>query len=306
VISVTQLRKRYEDLEALRGISLEIPAGEVCGLVGPNGAGKSTLLKILATLTPPGAGTASVAGHDVRRAPDAVRRQIGYVPESFGVYEGMRLREYLEFFASAYQIPSQQRGTLIADLLLLTDLDGKVQAEVQGLSRGMKQRLALARALLHDPPVLLLDEPTSGLDPRARLEFASLIRELAGQGKTILVSSHLLEDLAGFCTSVLMLEQGAIITHESLHGITDDDGMHGVEIEMLAEEDAAEALLSAEPSVRRLVRENRRIRFNVDGDADEVLRLHRKLVTELPVLWFRERRDKLLEAFLRKTEGQVS
>jgi len=306
MIHANELTKRYGKLVALDRISVRIPKGDVCGLVGPNGAGKSTFLKILATLIRPGGGQASVNGRDVRQDADAVRRAIGYVPESFGVYEGMTVVEYLEFFAAAYQIGRRDRQRLIHDLLQLTDLTTKIDAQVTSLSRGMKQRLALARALLHDPPVLLLDEPTSGLDPRARLEFGALVRELRDLGKTILVSSHLLEDLGGFCTSVLVLERGRVVTHTSLGGLTDTQGRVSVEAEVVDRADDAEALLAGEPTVRHLLRDGKRLRFEVDGTAEAVTAIHARLAVAVPLLWYRERQDRLLDAFLKHTKGEVS
>ncbi|MHC5019681.1 MAG: ABC transporter ATP-binding protein [Planctomycetota bacterium] len=306
MIQTEGLHKRYGKLAALEATDLTIEAGEVCGLVGPNGAGKSTLLKILATLIRPSGGIATIAGENVRTSADEVRRNIGYVPEQFGVYDGMSVSEYLEFFAAAYRITRKKRRGLIKDLLALTDLTVKRDSAVTGLSRGMKQRLALARALLHDPKVLLLDEPTSGLDPRARLEFASLIRELGGLGKTILVSSHLLGDLAGFCTSVLVLEKGRVVTHGPLEGLADSTGRLAVEAEVLERAEGAEQLLAAEPRVRKLDRVGTRLRFEVDGDSGDVAEIHTALAAQVPVVWFREQTDRLLEAFLTKTRGEVS
>ncbi|MCI0340128.1 MAG: ABC transporter ATP-binding protein [Planctomycetales bacterium] len=305
-VRLRDLRKHYAGQKALDGVTAEIPAGEVCGLVGPNGAGKSTLLKILATLVRPDAGSAEVAGADVRRQPDLVRARIGYLPESFGVYEGMDVEEYLEFFALAYRIPKGRRRALIGDLLSLVDLTSKRDADVASLSRGMRQRLGLARALVHDPPVLLLDEPTSGLDPRARLEFGALVRELRSLKKTVLVSSHLLEDLAEFCTTVIVLEKGKLVASGPLGGLAPTDGRRPVEVEVLERGKDAEALLAGEPAVRGLERDDGRLRFEVDGGPEEVARVHQKLAAAVPLLWFRERGDRLLEAFLRHTKGEVS
>ena len=305
MIHAKELSKRYGKLLALDRLSVSIPKGDVCGLVGPNGAGKSTFLKILATLVRPGGGKATLDGHDVLAEPDMVRGAIGYVPESFGVYEGMTVVEYLEFFAAAYRILRTARAGLINDLLELTDLTTKTESAVTSLSRGMKQRLALARSLLHDPPVLLLDEPTSGLDPRARLEFGALVRELRELGKTILVSSHLLEDLSGFCTSVMVLERGQLITHTSIGAITDTEGRVSIEAEVIDRADDAEALLAGEPTVRHLLRDGKRLRFEIDGKAEDVARLHQTLAAAVPLLWFRERQDRLLDAFLKHTKGEV-
>ncbi|MCI0341123.1 MAG: ABC transporter ATP-binding protein [Planctomycetales bacterium] len=306
MIRLEKIEKRYAGSAALAGVTADVKTGEVCGLVGPNGAGKSTLLKVLATLIRPDSGTAVVAGASVRSEPEAVRSRVGYLPESFGVYDGMPVAEYLEFFAHAYGVPRAKRKAVIGDLLALTDLAPKRDADVASLSRGMRQRLGLARALVHDPPVLLLDEPTSGLDPRARLEFGALVRELRSLKKTILVSSHLLEDLAEFCTTVIVLERGRLVASGPLGGIGRTDGRRPVEVEVLDRAADAETMLASEPTVRALEREDGRIRFEVEGGPDEVARLHRKLAVAVPLLWFRERGDRLLDAFLRHTKGEVS
>ena len=205
------LVKRYDRTLAVAGVDLAVEPGEIHGLVGPNGAGKTTTLKMLATLLEPTSGRAEIHGVDVRRDPDAVRRVIGYMPDSFGVYDDMKVWEYLDFFARCYGLPADQRRRMIGDLLELVDLGDKRDAYVEGLSRGMQQRLCLAHALVHDPPVLLLDEPASGLDPRARIELRELLRELRSLGKTILISSHILPELEEVCTSVTIIDRGRVL-----------------------------------------------------------------------------------------------
>jgi ABC-2 type transport system ATP-binding protein len=205
------LVKRYDRTLAVAGVDLAVEPGEIHGLVGPNGAGKTTTLKMLATLLEPNSGHAEIFGVDVRRDPDAVRRVIGYMPDSFGVYDDMKVWEYLDFFARCYGLPADQRRRMIGDLLELVDLGDKRDAYVQGLSRGMQQRLCLAHALVHDPPVLLLDEPASGLDPRARIELRELLRELRALGKTVLISSHILPELEEVCTSVTIIDRGLVL-----------------------------------------------------------------------------------------------
>ncbi len=187
--------------------------GEIFGLVGPNGAGKTTTLRILATLLVPDGGDAEIAGVSVRRNPNDVRRVLGFMPDSFGVYDDMKVWEYLDFFARCYGIPADRRRRMIGDLLDLVDLGPKRDTYVQGLSRGMQQRLCLAHTLVHDPQVLLLDEPASGLDPRARVELRELLRELRTLGKTILVSSHILPELEELCTSVAIIDRGQVLAH---------------------------------------------------------------------------------------------
>jgi ABC-2 type transport system ATP-binding protein len=211
LVSISDLVVRYGRTEAVHGISFDVPRGAIFGFIGPNGAGKTSTIKVLATLLRPTSGSATVCGQDVKTRAAEVRRKIGYMPDFFGVYDDLTSEEYLHFFAAAYRIPSGKRGTLIADVLSLTDLTDKAHAPVDGLSRGMKQRLGIARLLLHDPELLLLDEPANGLDPRARIEMRELLKELQTMGKTILISSHILHELAQFCSHIGILEQGKVV-----------------------------------------------------------------------------------------------
>ena len=219
LVSIANLTVRYGKTEAVHGISLEIPRGAIFGFIGPNGAGKTSTIKVLATLIRPSSGTVRVCGHDVRTHASEVRCKIGYMPDFFGVYDDLTAEEYLHFFAAAYHIPGAKRRILIADVLALTDLTAKAQAPVEGLSRGMKQRLGIARLLLHDPEFLLLDEPANGLDPRARIEMRELLKELQTMGKTILISSHILHELAQFCSHIGILEQGRVVAAGPLREI---------------------------------------------------------------------------------------
>ncbi len=211
IIHAEGLVKRYDRTVAVAGVDLSVAPGEIFGLVGPNGAGKTTTLRILATLLLPSAGEAEVAGFSVTRNPDDVRRVLGFMPDSFGVYDDMKVWEYLDFFARCYGIPAERRRRIIGDLLELVDLADKRDTYVQSLSRGMQQRLCLAHALVHDPQVLLLDEPASGLDPRARVELRELLRELRALGKTIVISSHILPELEELCTSVAIVDRGQML-----------------------------------------------------------------------------------------------
>ena len=213
------LVKRYPGTLAVAGLDLNVGQGEIFGLVGPNGAGKTTTLRILATLLAPTSGQAEVAGIDVRRNPDAARRVLGFMPDVFGVYDDMKVWEYLDFFARCYGIPAARRRRMIGDLLDLVDLGGKRDFYVQGLSRGMQQRLCLAHTLVHDPQVLLLDEPASGLDPRARVELRELLRELRSIGKTIVISSHILPELEELCTAVAIVDHGQVLAHGKVSDI---------------------------------------------------------------------------------------
>ncbi len=215
-VDVRDLRVKYGRLEAVKGITLEIPPGEVFGFIGPNGAGKSSTIRVLATLQPKFEGRARIMGLDIRSKPHLVREKIGYVPDFFGVYEDLTAREYLHFFAAAYRLPVSKRKGVVDDVLQLTDLTNKIDSPVDSLSRGMKQRLSLARVLLHDPAVLLLDEPASGLDPRARIEMRELLKALKEMGKTILISSHILHELAQLCTRIGIIEAGRMVTQGSV------------------------------------------------------------------------------------------
>jgi ABC-2 type transport system ATP-binding protein len=210
------LTKRYGSTLAVRGVSLEIGRAEIFGLVGPNGAGKTTTLKMLATLLEPTSGTAAIWGVDIGERPNSVRRLIGYMPDTFGVYDDMRVWEYLDFFARVYVIPAARRRVIVDELLELVDLAAKRGEYVHSLSRGMQQRLCLAHALVHDPRVLLLDEPASGLDPRARAELRELLRELSRMGKTIVISSHILPELEELVTGVAIIDHGQVLASGSV------------------------------------------------------------------------------------------
>jgi ABC-2 type transport system ATP-binding protein len=265
------LTKRYGRSTAVAGLSFAIDEGEIFGLVGPNGAGKTTTLKMLATLLPPSAGDAEVAGVSVRRDPDAVRRVIGYMPDTFGVYDDMRVWEYLDFFGRCYGLPASRRRQMIGDLLELVDLVAKRNSYVQELSRGMQQRLCLAHALVHDPQVLLLDEPASGLDPRARVELRELLRELRSLGKTIVISSHILPELEELCTSLAIIDHGRVMASGKMEDIAQRFRIGGVyKLRVLGDEEAIEgarALLAALPTVASVsVREEGLLEIGATGD----------------------------------------
>ena len=218
-VMTDRLHVRYGRQMAVRGLTLRIPPGEVFGFIGPNGAGKTSTIKVLATLIKPFSGQAWVNGLNVIHDPHAVRKNIGYVPDYFGVYDDLTVTEYLHFFAAAYRLDRAKRKSVVGDVLALTDLTSKADAQVDALSRGMKQRLGIARVLLHDPGLLLLDEPASGLDPRARIELRELLKELRHMGKTIIVSSHILHELSQFCTRIGIIEDGQLVADGSLNDI---------------------------------------------------------------------------------------
>ncbi|MEN0065750.1 MAG: ABC transporter ATP-binding protein [Myxococcota bacterium] len=211
MIETQQLKKAYGSHEALKGIDLQVESGDVYGFIGPNGAGKTTTIRILTTLLQPTEGSATIDGLSVTDDPSRIRGMIGYMPDDFGVYQDMTVTEYLHFFAAAYGIDRSGRDSLVGGLLELVDLSVKADSLIDALSRGMQQRLGLARTLVHDPKVLILDEPASGLDPRARIEIREILRELQRMGKTILLSSHILSELQSICTRIGILEQGELV-----------------------------------------------------------------------------------------------
>jgi len=219
IVETRGLVKRYDDQLAVAGIDLKVGPGEIYGLVGPNGAGKTTTMRILATLLAPTAGEAFVTGIPVAADPTEVRRRIGYMPDFYGVYDDLRVWEYLDFFARCYEVPPRQRAPMIGELLEIVGLTEKRDKYVESLSRGMRQRLCLAHTLVHDPALLILDEPASGLDPRARVEMREILRALRGMGKTILVSSHILPELGEMCTGVAIIDHGRVLRSGSIEEI---------------------------------------------------------------------------------------
>ena len=308
MIEIKGLTKRYRDVLALNELTLDIGAGQIFGYIGPNGAGKTTTIRILAGLLRPSEGEALVAGVDVVKDPRHARDVVGFLPDSFGVYDGMQVWEYLDFFATAYDLPRARRKEIIGDVLDLLDLTSKGTTDVNLLSRGMKQRLALARTLVHDPPVLLLDEPASGLDPRARVEIKELLRELQRMGKTILISSHILSELADLCTRVAIIEQGHLIVQGPIREILKKAREQWViELEVLSQEDAALAHLQSHPEVRNLDPLEKRLRFEFTGSPEELSKLVQQMVQQgLPVLFCKEIEVNLEEAFMTITKGEVS
>lgn len=218
-IEIEGMRKTYGRTVAVRDLSMHVPRGSVYGFVGPNGAGKTTTIRTLATLQKAEAGTVRVAGIDVRRDAAGVRDRVGYMPDFFGVYESLTVGEYLDFYGASHRIPAPQRRQLCDELLELVDLTDKRSESVEALSRGMKQRLGLARCLVHDPDVLLLDEPASGMDPRARIELREILRELCNLNKTILISSHILPELAEMCTHIGIIHAGEMIAEGTVEAV---------------------------------------------------------------------------------------
>jgi len=297
------LSRRYGKLLAVDGINLQVPAGAIFGLIGPNGAGKTTTLRMLAGLLEPTAGEivigGQVANHDWR----LLRRQIGYMPDFFGVYEDMLVWEYLDFFGRCYDLPAARRRQAVDELLELVELTDKREAYVETLSRGMRQRLCLAHALVHDPQVLLLDEPASGLDPRARVEMRELLRELGAMGKTILVSSHILTELAELCDSVGIIERGRLVASGPVAEINRQlHGGHTLRIQVLSDMEEAEAALRAWRGVGSIFAGGSGLEVEFLGDEQAAADLLAALVSRgVRVSSFGQVTSDLEEIFLRLT-----
>jgi ABC-2 type transport system ATP-binding protein len=309
MIEVINFTKRYGEFVAVDDLSFFIGKGEIFGFIGPNGAGKSTTIRFLATLLRPSAGEGRVAGFSVTAEPMAVRRVIGFMPDDFGVYDGMKVWEFLDFFAVAYEIPRSYRKKIIGEVLELLDLTHKRDDYVNGLSKGMKQRLCLAKTLVHDPPVLILDEPAAGLDPRARLEMKALLGELKQMGKTILISSHILSELADFCTSIGIIERGKLLCAGSIQEIQQQIRAHRVlKVRVLDESTSTAAeLLERDGSIRQVETYDHTITAEFEGqDLDMARLLDRLLQAGIRVQSFSEEPLSLEEVFMMITKGIVS
>jgi ABC-2 type transport system ATP-binding protein len=336
VVETVELTKHFGGFVALNGLDLTIERGSIYGFIGPNGAGKTTTMRILSTLLLPTAGEAWVSGYPVVQEPQEVRRRIGYMPDFFGVYDNMKVWEYLDFFAASYGIAPEKRRGMIDDLLALVDLPVKRESFVDDLSRGMKQRLCLARTLVHDPDLLILDEPASGLDPRARIELRELLLELQRMGKTILVSSHILTELAEMCTHIAIIERGDLLVSGSVADILRAmrpsreivvrvlgegararalvEGMPGVLSAILEESVQAapvevavpESANGAEPEETAEQDTPAVIHLRVDGNEAVLSAILGELVGRgIPVYAFEERTGDLEDVFLHTTQGLV-
>lgn len=313
MIEFRNVTKQYGSLVALDSLTLKIGEGEIFGFIGPNGAGKSTAMKILACLTRPDSGSASVNGLDVTLSGAQIRTLVGYMPDFLGVYDDLTVDEYLQFFASAFKIARARRRVVVDSVLELTDLTEKKHAMVDSLSRGMQQRLGVARVLIHEPRVLLLDEPASGLDPRARIEMRELLTELGRMGKTIMVSSHILSELAEMCTSIGIIERGKLLYSGSIEDayakahaaerivITLENHGTGARAETLA------ASLTGSPLIASAACENGQLILDLHAGVTS----HHELIELLiaggaRIASFSPRQVKLEDAFLRLTKGAIN
>ena len=308
MIEVRDLTKKYGELFANHKIDLKLDKGDVFGFIGPNGAGKTTTMRILATLLNPTWGEAYVGGYSIYTKPKEIRRIIGYMPDFFGVYDNMQVIEYLEFFAAAYRIKGPQRRKICDEVLELVDLGYKRNELVTSLSRGMTQRLGLARVLLHDPQVLLLDEPASGLDPRARIEIRGLLKELRNMGKTIMVSSHILPELADICNKIGIIERGELIVNSDVADVMRQVRQQTVlRIDVAGDRDAAARLLEEHDLVEAIEIDDQGLRATlIAGDHDYSL-LSRLLVENGHALTqLCEEEINLETAFMTLTKGITS
>ena len=310
MIKVEHVQKRYRNVDALRDLNMEIPYGSIYGLIGPNGAGKTTLLRILGALIPPTKGEVWFDDEEVSKAPSLIQRKVGYMPDFFGVYPDLTSVEYLQFYAGIHGVPRAKRTRVVNDLLELVDLTTKREALVETLSRGMKQRLCLARALVHDPEVLLLDEPASGLDPRARVELRELLRTLQGMGKTIVISSHILLEMAEMCSEVAIIQGGNLVVSGSMDAVSQRLGKgRQLEIRVLDRIEDAVQMLKETPDISNVSHEEGDlIQAHFEGDDRALHKILAKLITQdIPVVSFAPRSSGglLEEVFMSITEGSL-
>ncbi len=307
MIETRKLSKNFGELVAVDNLDLDIEAGDIFGFIGPNGAGKTTTMRVLVTLLEPTSGAAFIDGLDVTKKGREVRRRVGYMPDFMGVYDDLKVFEYLEFFAAAFGIEYRKRKSIVDGVLELTDLESKRNTAVDSLSRGMQQRLGLARVLIHDPKVLILDEPASGLDPRARIEIRELLRELKKMGKTIMISSHILSELEEICDRVGIIEHGRLVFGGTLDEIRPRLGIHSkVRVLVLGDEQKAVELLAALPQVEQVevVGDALSVTFREGETADGVIA--RTLVNGgVDVVSLQPEQLKLDDAFLKLTKGIV-
>lgn len=315
-IQTRGLTRYYGKMVAVQDLNLTVPKGSLFGLIGPNGAGKTTTLRMLAGLLEPSAGEISINGKAISRDWHELRWQIGYMPDFFGVYEDLLVWEYLDFFARCYELPARRRKQVVDELLELVDLQEKRNAYVHTLSRGMLQRLCLAHALVHDPDVLLLDEPASGLDPRARVEMRELLRELGAMGKTVVLSSHILSELAELCDSIGIMEKGRLVSSGLLEQIRQQvEGVRKLKIKFLSEFKTMESELRNIAGVGEIyplepageAAGTQEVEVDFVGDENAVADLLEVLVArKVRVASFRESRTGLEDLFLHLTKGDVA
>lgn len=308
MIRIRNVSKTYDELRAVRSISLDIKEGSMVGFVGPNGAGKTTLFKMIATLTKPDVGTVHVGGYDTRFQAAPVRRMLGFMPAEFGKVPHMTVREYLSYFGAAHGIPSNRREQRIDDVLVLTDLEARSEQPVAAGSTGIKQRVLIAKTLIHDPAILLLDEPAAGLDPRARIEVREILKELNKLGKTILLSSHILADLEEICDSIVIIEHGKVILSgdiDDLKGNIADQNTKNIEMETSDEcIEKAIAALKVLDKVSSIHRDRRRLTFQTTVSDTNVI-LQTLIDNKVTIRRWIEEEPDLEDVFMHRTKGVI-
>lgn len=307
MIELRRLHRYFGPTRAVDNVSFEVAAGQVFGYIGPNGAGKTTSMRILATLDLPTLGDAFVDGFSVTDDPDRVRNRLGFMPDYFGTYANVSVREYLDFYARAYGLRGQTRLSALDRVMRFTGLDVLAEKPSNGLSKGMKQRLCLGRSMIHDPGVLVLDEPAAGLDPRARIQLREMIRQLGAEGKAILISSHILTELAEMCDTVAIIEQGRLLAVGSVDQIRAARQSHRtVQARFLGDATTARHWLLARPELRQVQQEDDAVTFVHDGQPDDEARLLRAMIESgLQVLAFGCQGQSLEDVFMQVTEGRV-
>ena len=307
MLYLERLVKNYGSFRAVDGLTLHVPKGDLFGFIGPNGAGKTTSIRMLCGLLKPDFGNIYIAGYELRRQSEAVRRCIGYVPDFFGVYDNLKVKEYMEFYGSIYGISDYDVKKMTGDLLELVNLTGQEEAYVDGLSRGMKQRLCVARALLHNPELLVLDEPSSGLDPKARVEMKELLMNLNSMGKTIIISSHILADIAEMCTSMGIMNRGRLVTAgkmEDILGLGRNE--HHVIISVSSDTQQAALCMKELPGISLVSLKENELVINFDGTDQELNRIIGSLMTAgVMVSGFRREESNLETLFIQLTSGAI-
>jgi ABC-2 type transport system ATP-binding protein len=306
-IELRRLNRVFDETHAVNDVSFEVYAGEVFGYIGPNGAGKTTSMRILATLDEPTSGDAYVDGFSVVEDPDRVRRRLGFMPDYFGTYQNVNVLEYLDFFARAYGLVGRERITAIGDVMEFTQLNTLAHKSIDGLSKGMKQRLCLGRTMIHNPSVLILDEPAAGLDPRARIELRDMISRLAAAGKAILISSHILTELAEISDRVGIIEQGRILAVGSVAEISAGvQSRSTVRVRVLHDSERLDGWLKRREDIADVRAENELFTFSHAGDRKSEADLLKAMVkAEFEIIEFGVRHKSLEDVFLDVTEGRV-
>ena len=306
MLKIDGLVKNYGKFTAVDHLTLAVEKGSVCGFVGPNGAGKTTTMRIMAGLLNATSGSVMIDEVEVTKNPRVLREKIGYMPDFFGVYDNLKVTEYMDFFAGAYGISYKERGPIINNLLEIVDLSHKKDFYVDSLSRGMKQRLCLARSLVHDPELLILDEPASGLDPRARVEIKEVLKQLQEMGKTIIISSHILPELAEMCTEICIINQGKLAAQGSVQEIMQKlSQKRMIHVQPLNDVERAIQILKEQPFIRAVVEKTRDVEFEFTGTNDQLSNVLKQLIlAEIPILSFKEKEGNLEEVFMQITGGE--